>query len=381
LTTRNGNTSKPGAQTLRERFRRTMHFEKPDRLPMFEFGYWDETLPAWHEQGLPKSITAQWQAYEYFGIEAWAEAPVNQWLLPESPVEILEETDDHIIFRETDRVIKHETKGNKSIPHFIDFPIKKREDWAWYRERLDPNTPGRLPADFADQARALAARDAPVSVEFASLCGRLRNWMGFENYAMATLVEQEFLCEMMDDFVKLSVGLLEKAFAAGLKVDMAFGWEDITFNSGPIVHPDFFYSEVVPRYKKITSVLHRNGCDVIFVDSDGNINRLVDGWLDAGINCMFPLEVNGGTDPVALREKYDHRILLLGGVDKMKLAGSKDAILKELKRLQPVVEDGGFIPHVDHRCPPNVPLANYIYYLDAKRDLFGAGKLKAQYKM
>ena len=36
----------------RERFLRTFSFQKVDRVPDFEFGYWDETLLLWHKQGL-----------------------------------------------------------------------------------------------------------------------------------------------------------------------------------------------------------------------------------------------------------------------------------------------------------------------------------------
>ena len=32
---------------------------------------------------------------------------------------------------------------------------------------------------------------------------------------------------------------------------------------------------------------------------------------------------------------------------------------------------GGFIPFCDHRCPPNVNPADYLYYLDLKEKLFG----------
>lgn len=372
---------KAGGQTLRDRFRRTMHFEIPNRLPFFEFGYWEETLPAWHEQGLPRNVDTEAKAYEYFGIEDMLYAPVHQGLLPLGKREIIEETDDHITFREPDGVIGQEQKGTfKTIPHYIDFPIKSRSDWQWFRERLSPDTPGRLPEDFADEVRKLNASDAPVRLSFISLCGILRNWMGFENYAIATLTEPDFVAGMMEDLTVLSVKMIESAFAAGLKVDVAGGWEDITFNSGPIVHPDFFYSEAVPRYKRITNVFRKHGCDVVYVDSDGNITRLVDGWLSGGVNCMFPLEVNGGSDPVALRAKYGHRVLLMGGVDKMMLHGTKAEIIRELERLRPVVEDGAFIPHVDHRVPPSVPYENYLYYLDAKRDMFNAGRLEPRYK-
>ena len=55
---------------LRERWRRTMFFQRVDRIPNFEFGYWDETLWEWHKQGLPSQITDEASAYQYFGIES-----------------------------------------------------------------------------------------------------------------------------------------------------------------------------------------------------------------------------------------------------------------------------------------------------------------------
>ena len=374
-------TASSVGQTLRERFLRTMRFEKPDRLPNFEFGYWDETLPTWHEQGLPREIDTEAKAYAYFGIEDMARLEINQRIDPEEDPVVLEETEEYQIIRRYDRSICQVNKhGSQSIPHFLEYPLKSREDWAWFRERFDPNSPGRFPQGLDRFVEASRKGEVPVEVPIGSLCGVLRNWMGFENYAMATITEREWLAEMMEDLTNLVIATVERACAAGVRPDVGYLWEDITFNSGPIVHPDLFYGEAVPRYKRIVDVLHKHGCGVIYVDSDGNIDRLADGWLDAGINCMFPLEINGGTDPAALREKYGHRVLLMGGVDKMKLAGDRKTIEKELKRLLPVVEDGAFIPHVDHRVPPTVSLENYKFYLDLKREMFGAGKLDPQYR-
>ncbi|MCL6630075.1 MAG: hypothetical protein K6U00_10795, partial [Armatimonadetes bacterium] len=107
------------------------------------------------------------------------------------------------------------------------------------------------------------------------------------------------------------------------------------------------------------------------VDCDGNINAIVEQWLAAGVNCMFPLEINGGTDPVALRERFGQQVLLAGGVDKIQLAKGKKEIEKELERIRPVVESGGYIPHVDHRVPPDISYENYLYYLKVKKHLFG----------
>jgi len=86
---------------------------------------------------------------------------------------------------------------------------------------------------------------------------------------------------------------------------------------------------------------------------------------------MFPLEIRGGTDPYRMRERFGRDVLLMGGVDKTQLIAGKAAIDAEIDRITPLVEQGGYIPHVDHRVPPDVTYENYLYYLKRKREAFG----------
>jgi len=44
-----------------------------------------------------------------------------------------------------------------------------------------------------------------------------------------------------------------------------------------------------------------------------------------------------------------------------------------------VVEEGGFIPHVDHRCPADVTLQNYKFYQRIKREVFQCGGADAPF--
>ena len=48
---------------------------------------------------------------------------------------------------------------------------------------------------------------------------------------------------------------------------------------------------------------------------------------------MFPVEVGGGSDPVALREEFGTDLLFAGGVCKHKLAEGPRAIEAELERI------------------------------------------------
>ncbi len=97
---------------------------------------------------------------------------------------------------------------------------------------------------------------------------------------------------------------------------------------------------------------------------------------------MSPLSQDGATAMLIgilascypeLREQYGRRLRLWGGVDKMIFLKDKAAVDAELERLRPVVEQGGFIPTVDHRVQEDASLALYQRYLDGKRELFHVG--------
>ena len=63
---------------------------------------------------------------------------------------------------------------------------------------------------------------------------------------------------------------------------------------------------------------------------------------------------------------------MIGGIDKRELAKGKREIEREVGRIAPLVEEGGYIPTVDHTVPPDVTLENFKYYLECKRKvIFG----------
>ena len=59
--------------------------------------------------------------------------------------------------------------------------------------------------------------------------------------------------------------------------------------------------------------------------------------------------------------------------DKHILMHTQDEIAREIDRLAPLVEEGGYIPMPDHRVPPDVSFANYLYYLDTAKQVWGKG--------
>ena len=370
---RSAHQAEQGEPTLRERWRRTMFFQNVDTKPNFEFGYWKDTLKGWHKEGLPEEINNEAKAYDYFGIEKWRTAPVDvMGLRPGFEHKVLEETEQTVIYIDAASGAKAEINkfGHKSIPHFLEFRLQDRSSWEGFKERLQYD-PGRYPDNWAELISAYRQRDYPLAVPIGSLIGRPRNWIGFENIALMIYDDPELLEDIVETLCSLVCNTLERALQ-DVEFDFAAGWEDICFNSGPIVGVDFMRDVVQPRYKRITDLLNKHGCHIAWTDCDGNILPILDVFREGGINCTFPTEVHAGTDPVLLRQRWPD-IRIQGGFCKMRLAESKDAIRTEIERIAPLVHAGGFIPGVDHRVQADVPLENYKYYLKLKRDILGVG--------
>ncbi|UCC67094.1 MAG: hypothetical protein JSV79_08065 [Armatimonadota bacterium] len=359
--------------THRERWLRTMRFEAVDHVPDEEFGYWDNTLTLWHEEGLPREIDSNERADVYFGFAPRAQVPVDQGPAPGFEQRVLEERGDHVLIQdEHGATCEVHKSGQDSIPHFVDFMLKGREEWEReFKPRLNPEDPERRPeeADWERMKGEWEERDYPLGIGIGSLYGWMRDWMGFERAAMMVYDDRGLVEEVMEQITQVVLATIEWA-APQVELDFAAGWEDMCFKNGPMISPTTFEELMVPRYRRITELLSKHGCDIIYTDCDGNINQLVGLWLEAGINCMFPVEVAAGSDPIELRDKHGREILLLGGVNKRALIAGKEAIRKELKRIAPYVKEGGWIPHVDHRVPADVTLENYRYYLALKRETF-----------
>lgn len=393
----------------RQRFAATMHYQPRDRAPLYDFNFWDETLPEWHQQGLPEKIDRTNTA-GYFGLDAslgggdahWHTA-CNVGLCPGFDNLVLEDRGDHELAQQSDGVRVLRKKYLGSIPHPEKYLLCDRESWEReYKWRLNPAHPDRFPPQILESGKTRfyagstgitqrrdhsemtwddhvalwcdPERPHPIVLPGGSLYGVLRNWMGVENLSLLIYDDPELFEEMVTTLADCIVGVLERILATGGQFEACCMWEDMCYNAGPLISPTHFSQFLVPHYMRITALLRKYGVDIVWIDCDGLIDHLVPLWLEAGVNCMFPIEV--GTwqaDPLQFRKEYGKDLRMMGGFDKHILSHSKDAITREIERLAPLVEEGGFIPMPDHRVPPDVPLDHYIHYSDTARRIWGRG--------
>ena len=354
-----------------ERFRACMAYEPVDHTPFWDWWAWPETVDRWRSEGFdpdrpsPASICDQRQAF-------------SGWFFPNPPFEreVVEEDDRHVVYVNHEGILMKERKDQpfSSMPQFLRFPVQTRAEFrAFWKQRMQPDLAARIGPDWRAQLKAWRAVPQPlivISDRWGGFFGPLRNLVGVETLCTLFYDDPAFVEEMMDADAEFIIAMMGQILDV-IEID-AFGfWEDMAYNHAPLISPDMARRYMLPRYKRVADFVRSRGVPYIGLDSDGQIDPLIPVWLDAGLNFLYPFEVQAGMDVLEVRRKYGPELRLWGGVDKRALAQGRAAIDAELGRVKPLIDEGGYIPHTDHSCPPDISFDNYCYYLQRLAEVCG----------
>lgn len=362
-----------GLTSDRERFNRQMHYQGIDRCFHMEFGYWDENFREW-DLFRDNGIRDNAEADLFFNFDPIAVVSMPVGMNPPFEEKVVAETATTRTLINSQGLYAEVPKdGHGTIPHYVKASIVTPEDWKRVKEeRFRLDDPARRVDIAALRGKHPTDRSYPVGVNCGSMIGVPRNYLTMEGIAYATYDHPDMVEDMVETQCLLVEQFLDQVLGK-IDFDYASGWEDICFKSGPIVSAPFFRDVVMPRYKRISRRLHAHGIDLWYTDCDGDVRPILRYFLEGGINCLFPYEVNSCAHPAELLGEYGRDLRIMGGVDKMELGRGPEAIRRYMDTLVPLVERGGYIPFCDHRCPPNVKTADYLYYLDLKERMFGLG--------
>ncbi|RJP23736.1 MAG: hypothetical protein C4520_05655 [Candidatus Abyssobacteria bacterium SURF_5] len=357
----------------RERFLATCAFEPVDRTFRWEsLGFWPETIARWHGEGLPEELDEA-LSFIHFGMDLRMMITLgnfdNPGLCPTFDEQVIEETDAYRIKRDAvGNVIKEFTSGQSALPQFLEFPVRDLSSFEEIKWRLDPSNPDRLGSDWEYSSYVFNESELPVFVYVCGLFGTARHLLGFENLMYAYYDQPQLIHAIGEHWVTLYTSLLEQICATA-KIDAIDFWEDMAYRNGPMIGPSIFKEFMTPYYKRVIDCARSLGIKIFEVDSDGNIEKLIPLFLDVGVNMMYPFEVQAGMDILTVRKRYGKKLVIQGGLDKRTLAWGQDAIRQEVDSKVPaLLYAGGFIPSLDHSCPPDVSLQDFEFYLQYLRE-------------
>ena len=162
--------------------------------------------------------------------------------------------------------------------------------------------------------------------------------------------------------------VLENMAQAG--VDILLTGDDYAGRTGPLMSPQHFRQFVLPSLQKAVGIAHRNGLPFI-KHTDGNVWKILDMIVDTGIDGLHPNEPMAGMDIGEVKEKYGHRVALLGNVDCSHVlpVGTEDEVAEAVKEtIAKASPGGGHILSSSNSIHPGVKPENYRCMVKTARE-------------
>jgi hypothetical protein len=364
-----------------QRFLAVMEYAPVDRVPNWEAGAWPQTRQRWEQEGLdPLSLHWQWFPGEAaLDMDPREFIHFNGAMIPLYEYEVLEEDERTITFRDEKGMVRRALRegavgrARASMDTFLSFPVRDTDDWQRIKTRLDPATPQRYEPNWRElRVDGWQGRRHPLI--FGPNCSTTgfywfaRELMGTEGLSYAWYDQPRLVHDMLESHADF---LIETArpILAHTTVDYICLSEDLAMKTGPLLSPRTYEQFIYPRLKRVIEFYKAHGVRYVCVDTDGNPEAVLPLMLDAGVDALWPLERAANQDPLRLRREFGRSLRLWGGVDKRVLARGPQAIDEHLRTLRPLIEEGGFIPTVDHTVPPDVSWAHFEHYMASKAKL------------
>ncbi len=343
--------------TSRERVLMSLNHKEPDRIPMQD-SPWAATIKRWKTEGLPDDADIS----EYFG---WDFAFFGADCTPRFPVKVIEKNEKFIVQTTPQGGTRKNFRDYTTTPEIIGWPIKTKDDWKEIKKRLNP--------DFTrvDWVSALAAYNkAKDEGKFICYSGGfgydiLQGYVKTEQLLITMIEDPGWVKEMIMTLAELNLIMMEFMIKNGFSFDGAFFYNDMGYRNASLFSPDTYLKTHYQADKMAYGFCHSKNMKVL-LHSCGNVKELIPMLIDAGLDCLQPLEVKAGMDLIELKEKYGDKLAFMGGIDtRLMNDPDKTKIEQEIKtKIETAKKNGGYIYHSDHSIPNTVSFQDYSMVME-----------------
>jgi uroporphyrinogen decarboxylase len=181
--------------------------------------------------------------------------------------------------------------------------------------------------------------------------------------------------EWVHDICRVYTDLYKRHFEYVLREvgrpDGIFMYEDLGYTNGLFASPKTLRELILPYYKEIVGMFRQDyGLDVL-VHSCGDIRQAVPLFIEAGIDCLQPMEAKAGVDVLALADTYGNKLAYMGNINVQILGTNDERKVRaevERKLLGMIERRMPYIIHSDHSIPPDIELKTYELMLRILRE-------------
>lgn len=268
------------------------------------------------------------------------------WSMPE----------DQMLFMD----ISHHPLADATVQDLASYPFPKGND----------------PSRFAGlRTEALRMREASSAALCTAIGGVVYEtcWYmrGLERWFM-DMLENPGFCEALLDCILTYWRDFYDGFLGeiGDLVDVVMIGDDLAGQNGPLFSPDFYRRIVKPRQKALVQHIKSKTNAKIWYHTCGSCVEYIPDLIDNGVDVLNPVQISArDMEPRSLKQRFGARMALWGGgIDSQRVLpfASPGEVRDEVRRnLEIFMAGGGYVFNNVHNIQHGVPPQNIVALYDA----------------
>ena len=335
-----------------ERVRAVIHGEMPDRAPLYELIRNDAVIN--HFTGRTLTVeNAHEVVYKAFEPAVDATRPLVRLPKHEKTV-ILEDGREQRFFRWTiwDERVQYPSSEAYAAAKRVELDAL---DLSWTDEKQDAMD--RRLAFIKEERAHLGEVFFFPGGPWVGLQGVFGE-VGLESFSYYLADYPDLIDELLESHTLRSIAWIEH-LPPDHGIEAVFCGDDIAFKTGPLFRPAWFAKHYYDRVARVCSAYHARGIKVLF-HSDGNLNLILDGLVEAGIDGLNPIEILAGMDVADIHRRHP-KLFMAGAIDVSQLLplGSPEAVYDTVRRTIDAAQ-GRIMIGSSTELNNEVPLENYL---------------------
>lgn len=167
--------------------------------------------------------------------------------------------------------------------------------------------------------------------------------MGFENFCRFVYQKPDFVKKVIAFQTDLHLRHLNAVMESG--VEAVVGGDDLGQKTGPLMRPELLETLFGDSYRRISESVHSQNKKLLW-HTDGNVEALLDRFVEWGFDGIVTLEPTAGMDLGKVREQVGHKLVLVGNLDisYLLVRGTREEVEGAVKKaIRDAAKGGGYI--------------------------------------
>jgi len=194
---------------------------------------------------------------------------------------------------------------------------------------------------------------------------------GLERWFMDMIEQPEFCAALLDRTLAFWLDYLTGFMReVGDLVDVVMIGDDLAGQSGPLFSPAFYRRVVKPRQKTLVQRIKSLTRAKIWYHTCGSCVEYIPDLLDNGIDILNPVQTSAaGMDPALLKQRYGRELVFWGGgcdAQHVLPSATPEQVREQVRRnMETFKPGGGYVFNSIHNIQGDVPPENIVALFDA----------------